>query len=171
MEGEGGANRKAPTARRVIQFYGRHIKIGIVSLVLFGTLWALASGSLLSISQNGFGILASMFATLLGLTFAAFSVLTGMMPSIPKSLIRTRTFLVFGQTFVATMWVQLLTVLVAGACYIAFGQSWVGRAGALAILLGILSTGLLLFVVHYMLFMFKLVRKELGGEGTPESVF
>ncbi|MCI4324871.1 MAG: hypothetical protein L3K00_03165 [Thermoplasmata archaeon] len=170
MEAGPPAETALPLRRRVVQYYGRQLKALAASAVLFAAILALDGSQLGQIPRDGFGSLAEMFATLLGLTFAAFSVLTALLPSVPRSLVRSRTFLMFGQTFVATMWLQLVTLLASGLCYLGFGEGWVSDAGSLVVLGGILSTMFLLVVIHYMFYLFKLVRLELSGNGAPREV-
>lgn len=160
----------ASLGARVRQFYSRQIKAIAASAIAFVILSTFESPALLSIPREGFATLAGMFATLAGLTFAAFSVLTALMPSVPKGFLRSRTFLMFGQTFVLTMWIQLFTVLGSGLCYLAFGNEWIPDAGVVVVFGAILSVAFLLVVVHYMLFLFKVVRKQLVGEGAPNAV-
>lgn len=155
---------------RIWQFYSRQIRATVLAFVAFVVIYVLAASYLYSIPQAGFATLAGMFATLLGLTFTAFSILTALTPSVPRSLVGTKTFLMFGQTFVFTMWLQLATVLLSGLCYLTFGEKWVPGFGAASIFLAVLSVAFLLVVVHYMLYLFKLVRKELAGPGAPSHV-
>jgi hypothetical protein len=155
---------------RVVQYYGRQIKAVVASGAAFLVLSVVAWSDLMSIPQSGFATIAEMFATLLGLTFAAFSVLTALMPSVPKDFLKSRTFLMFGQTFVVTMWLQLVAVLGAGLCYLGYGNRWATDVGPVIVLVAILSVAFLLVVVHYMLYLFKLVRKGLAGEGAPDHV-
>ncbi|HEV2165607.1 MAG TPA: hypothetical protein VGS23_01310 [Thermoplasmata archaeon] len=155
---------------RIPQFYGRQLKATAASIAIFVTVFVAAPKALESIPQAGFATLAGMFATLLGLTFAAFSILTALTPSVPRGLLRSRTFLMFGQTFVVTIWLQLATVLLSGLCYLAYGSSWVEWTGIGVLFLAILSTGFLIVVVHYMLYLFKLVRRTLAGPDAPDTV-
>ncbi len=155
---------------RITQYYSRQIKAVVASAAAFVVLSIVAGSDLTSIPQAGFAALAEMFATLLGLTFAAFSILTALMTSVPKDFLRSRTFLMFGQTFVLTMWLQLFTVLAAGLCYLGYGNVWASDVGPGVVLSAILSVAFLVVVVHYMLYLFKVVRKGLAGDGAPNHV-
>ncbi len=164
MQGLPTANpSRAAVKGPALQHYSRQIEIAVVSVVLFAVLYLVASGPIESIPRDGFSTLAGMYATLLGLTFTAFSILTAIVPNVPKGLLRTPTFAMLGQTFVATMWLQLVTVLAAGLCYLGFGEGWVPGTGLVVVFLAILSAGFLILVVQFMFYLFKLVRREVGG--------
>jgi hypothetical protein len=155
---------------RIWQYYSRQINATVVSVAIFGVLYLWAGPYLSSIPQDGFSTVATMFATLLGLTFAAFSIVTALMPSVPSGIVATRTFLMFAETFVFTMWLQLATLLAAGVCYLAYGAPWVAPTGVLVIFGALMSTAFLLVVVHYMFYIFKLVRMNLAGDSAPARV-
>jgi hypothetical protein len=157
-------------SHRIWQYYSRQIKATVVSVAIFGVLYLRAGSYLSSIPQDGFSTIATMFATLLGLTFAAFSIVTALMPSVPSGIVATRTFLMFANTFVFTMWLQLATLLAAGVCYLAYGAAWVTPTGVWVIFGALMSTAFLLVVVHYMFYIFKLVRKRLAGGDATASV-
>jgi hypothetical protein len=165
-----GAEERHSLSHRIWQYYSRQISATIVSIAIFGVLYLRAGSYLTSIPQDGFSTIATMFATLLGLTFAAFSIVTALMPSVPPGIVGTRTFLMFANSFVFTMWLQLATLLAAGVCYLAYGAPWVRPAGIWVIFGALVSTAFLLVIVHYMFYIFKLVRKKLAGADAPDSV-
>ena len=155
---------------RFFQFYSWHVLVLTLSIAGFGGLWWFDRGELLSIPRDGFLQTVTICATLLGLTLAAFSIMTTLLPVMKPKLLELRLFLMMAQTFVFAMVAQTVTLVLAGLCYVLYGQPYVSQMGAALVLPGLLSVGLLLLSIDYVFSVFRIVRAELAPPGAPKRV-
>ena len=72
------------------------------------------------IPRSGVPFFATVFATLLGLTFTAFSILAAFLPNIEKDFLGTKTFRVFQKTFEITLSLELVSLVLSIIAYMAF---------------------------------------------------
>jgi hypothetical protein len=142
----------------VVQFWSRAIVIVVFAALLFGSLFFVAGGSLQSIPRDAFESMAAIEATLLGLTFAAFSVVSTFMPTLRRDFVQSRTFLTLGQTFLVTMLLQLAAFAVAWLSVILSGSRLPEYGGPAVVFVMILSVGFLLALVWDMFGLFRMAR-------------
>lgn len=159
-----------PLRRRFLQFYWAHVAIALISLVAVLLLVALAGSAIVAIPRDGFGQVAAVYATLLGLTLAAFAVMTALLPVTRKDVLTLRRFLTMGQTFVMTMSAQLLTFLLAGLCYVVYGMKYVPDIGVVLLVPALMSVGWMVMIIDYVFYLFRLVRKDLSPPESPTQV-
>ncbi len=73
-----------------------------------------------AIPRSGVPFFATMFATLLGLTFTAFAILAAFLPNIERDFLGTKTFSVFQITFELTLSLELVSLILSIIAYLSF---------------------------------------------------
>jgi hypothetical protein len=114
-----------------------------------------------AVPQSGLEALSSIFATLLGLTFTAFSILTTFMPGLRRDFVKSRTFGTIGKTFVLTMAAQMAALALSVGSFVFYEPGVLKYAAPPTILFAILSVGLMGELMAYMFSMFRMARREL----------
>jgi hypothetical protein len=142
------------------QFWLRQLGIAGASLVLFAIFLWLAWAELQVIPRDALEALFTASATLLGLTFTAFSILATFIPGLRKDFVQSRTFSTMGQTFVLTMAAELLTLVLSGASFLASGRPGIEYVALASLLFAILSVGFLAQLAAYMSSLFKMARSQ-----------
>jgi|SRR5271157_287739 len=142
------------------QFWLRQAVILAASTGLFILVLWFAWPELQTIPRDALEALFTAFATLLGLTFTAFSILATFMPGLRKDFVQSHTFSTMGQTFVLTMAVELAALVLSGLSFIVYGRPGIEYAQAASILFAILSLAFLVQLIAYMSSMFKMARSR-----------
>jgi hypothetical protein len=153
--GEGG------NLSEVWQFWSRQVEIVAVAIVATALMVLFYSSVLDAVPQSGFEALSSVFATLLGLTFTAFSILTTFMPGLRRDFVKSRTFGTIGKTFVLTMGAQMAAFALSVGSFVFYEPGVLKYAAPPTILFAILSVGLMGELMAYMFSMFRMARREL----------
>jgi hypothetical protein len=142
------------------QFWIRQLAITVASLLLFLVFLWLAWPELQVLPRDALEAIFTASATLLGLTFTAFSILATFIPGLRRDFVKSRTFSTMGQTFVLTMVAELLTLILSGLSFLAAGRPGVEYAALGAVLFAFLSVGFLAQLGAYMFSLFKMARSE-----------
>lgn len=142
------------------QYWSRQILVVGVSVVLYILLLWLAWGELQQIPRDALEALFTSLATLLGLTFTAFSILATFIPGLRSDFVQSRTFTTMGTTFVLAMVVELIGLLLSGLSFLAWGAPGTRIASLGAVLFAILSAGFLTQLIGYMSRLFKMARQR-----------
>jgi hypothetical protein len=147
----------------VRQFWGGQIIIAACSTLGFVVLLLTARTQVQSLPRDGLEALFTATATLLGLTFTAFSILATFIPGIRPDFVRSKTFANMGQTFLITMWVELASLLLSGLSFVVFGREGIQYAVLAALYFAILSAGYISLLMGYMFSLFEMARRSVSG--------
>jgi hypothetical protein len=142
------------------QFWSRQLFIGIISAALTIAITQAAPGTIEGIPQTGFEALSGGLATLLGLTFTSFSILTTFMPNLRKDFVRSRTFSAMGATFVLTMAIQMAALSLTAVCFVLYRPSVLEVLSSAAAFLSLFSIGLMAELIGYMFNLFEIARRS-----------
>lgn len=142
------------------QFWLRQLLIVGVSVLVFAIFIWLTWAELQAIPRDALEALFTASATLLGLTFTAFSILATFIPGLRKDFVQSRTFSTMGQTFVLSMAAELLTLILSGLSFLASGRPGVEYTALASVLFAFLSVGFLAQLVAYMSSLFKMARSH-----------
>lgn len=146
---------------KIWQYWSTHIKLSIL-LVVISALFILLSNNYLSkIPRSVIPFLGTILATLLGLTFTAFSILVAITPNIRKDFIATYTFDNIGKTFYFTLIIQFIAVILAFISYVFFSTWAYFYLLRISIMMTIFSFAFLIFLVRDMFILFKGVRNKI----------
>ncbi len=142
------------------QFWYRQMTIAAISLIATVLVVLLVPGAIEGIPQTGFEALSGGLATLLGLTFTAFSILTTFMPGLRRDFVRSQTFAVMGVTFVLTMAAQMAGLSVAAICFVFYRKPVLGILSPPTVFLALFSIGLMAELISYMFSLFEMARQS-----------
>lgn len=137
----------------------------IVLLVLLVTLSLLFifffKDYILQIPRSGTTFLATIFSTLLGLTFTAFAIIGAFMPNVERDFLNTHTFETFISTFRITMIFELFSLVLSIIDYFIFGTVYF-QVGLYILIVSItLSLGFVAYLLNKTFKVFKITRKQL----------
>lgn len=141
------------------QYWLRQLAVVVLSLIVYAILLSIGREELESIPRDASEALFTASATLLGLTFTAFSILATFIPGLRKDFVKSHTFRTMGQTFVLAMIAEFLTLVLSGLDFLGDGIPDVAYAGLAAILFAILSVGFIAQLLSYMSKLFKMARQ------------
>lgn len=113
------------------------------------------------IPRSGVPFFATMFATLLGLTFTAFSILAAFLPNIEKDFLGTRTFNVFQKTFELTLSLELISLVLSIIAYMAFSTDIYGYILYSLVFSTMLTIGFLGFLIRKTFKVFNITKDGL----------
>jgi putative exporter of polyketide antibiotics len=152
------------TTEGLWQFWSLPVKLVVGSVFVYVGLLYIAGTAVHSISAAAAESVAGVFATLLGLTFTAFSFLSAFMPVLRRDFVKSRTFLVMGQTFVVTMMAQISTFALAWTSYLFHDYGWSANLGFLIVPLALISIALMATLITDLYWMFTAARNQLPNE-------
>lgn len=147
---------------RLWQFWSHQIVIGILSGAVTAAIVLVSPGTIESIPQTGFEALTGGLATLLGLTFTSFSILTTFMPGLRRDFVKSQTFSSMGATFVLTMAAQISALSGSAVCFVFYRTEILNILSPPTVFLSLLSVGLMAELVSYMFSLFEMARRGLS---------
>jgi hypothetical protein len=111
-----------------------------------------------SITPSGLEALSTGFATLLGLTFTSFAVVATFMPALRSDFVKSRSFEMIGNTFVAAMICQGAAFSLATSGFIVYSPRIIHLMSPFIVFTGVASLGLLAKLGDYMFSLFRIAR-------------
>ena len=114
-----------------------------------------------SLGRNAILYFSTISATLLGLTFTAFAVISAFLPNIEKDFLKTKTFENFTTTFKITMFIELLSLLLAIVNYLLFHTQYYSIFNGITITLIFLTVGFMAILIDRTFKVFKMTRNEI----------
>lgn len=106
----------------IFQFWKTQMVLGIFLILLPFIFLIFTQSYIQTLPRSGVPFFATVFSTLLGLTFTAFSIIGAFMPNIEVDFLQTKTFEVFISTFKVTMLTELFSLIISIMTYLASGQ-------------------------------------------------
>jgi hypothetical protein len=149
--------------REVRQFWSRQIAILVGSGVLTVLAMLRFSDQVTSVSPAGLEAVSTGFATLLGLTFTAFSIVATFMPGLRPDFVRSESFEMIGRTFVIAMITEGATFSLATTGFVLYSASLVEQVAPVLVFTAIASLGLLAKLGDYMFSLFRMARQGTTG--------
>lgn len=149
---------------KIWQFWKKQIELTIVCLFFGGALLLASHGHISSIPRSGIPFFATVFSTLLGLTFTAFSIIGAFMPNLETDFLDTTTFEVFEATFKITMVLELLSLIASIVDYLIFSSFLYIASFDVLILLTTLTLGFMGFLLSRTFRVFKIAKLQLTKE-------
>ena len=145
----------------IFQFWKGQIILLIV-LVFISSLFVLIfRGYLITLPRTGIPFLATIFSTLLGLTFTAFSIIGAFMPNMERDFLNTHTFEVFEITLRLTMLLELLTLIVSIIDYFAYDDVHIQYGIYALTILITTSLGFMAYLLNKTFEIFRITRSKL----------
>jgi len=146
---------------RIIQFWSSHIKLSIFSFILSLILIYALNPYLINLPREAIPFVATVFSTLLGLTFTAFAITSAFMPNVRKDYLSTQTFMNVGRTYMVTMGLELTSLVFSFLAYLLFDTSFF--VFLIFFTLGgvVFSIAFLAMLLRAMFGLFKSVRNSL----------
>ena len=145
----------------IFQFWRGEILLLLILALLSSLFVLFFHGYLITIPRNGIPFLATVFSTLLGLTFTAFSIIGAFIPNMERDFLNTHTFEVFEETFRLTMLLELLALIVSIIDYFAYDTIYIQYGiYALTILITI-SLGFMGYLLNKTFEIFRITRSKL----------
>lgn len=149
----------------VRQYWSTHIWLSAVLMAAsIASLLTLRS-FLLDLPRNAIPFLATVFSTLLGLTFTTFAIFTAFMPNLRIDFVKTNTFLNQGKTFRITIYLELVSLVFTFLDYILYGSAAFVAAIYLTMILVIWSMGFFYLLVDDTFRLFKSARDHIIKQG------
>lgn len=148
---------------KIFQFWRDQIILVSLLALFSSVLVVIFSSNLGGTPRTGMSFLAMVFSTLLGLTFAAFSIIGAFMPNIERDFLNTHTFETFETTFKLTIIFELFSLTLAIVNYFIFGTEYF-RAGVGILLVSVtIALGLMAYLMNKTFKVFRITRKHLIG--------
>ncbi len=146
---------------KIMQFWRTQVTIFILLTFLSVGFIFFSYSYLSAIPRNGIPFVATIFSTLLGLTFTAFAIIGAFMPNIEKDFLSTRTFENFFDTFKVTMTLELISLTLCLFYYVTFSGPY--SFIFMEVLTGssILSLGFMAYLINKTFKVFKIARRGL----------
>ena len=144
----------------VRQFWSRQIWIALISAAIYAAMLWLAWPEVSSLPRDVLETLFTASATLLGLTFTAFSILATFIPGLRTDFVESDTFMTMGQTFTLSLASEFCTLVLSGIGMLAFGTTASSAASLAAVFFAILSACLLVLLVRFMSTLFRMARSR-----------
>lgn len=141
------------------QYWSEHILLTIASLIVGSVLIILLRHYLNSVPRGAIPFVATIFATLLGLTFTSFAIFTAFLPNIRIDFLRTETFSNEGRTFRFTIYLEISTMTLSFLDYVLFNTNLFTPLLYLLVLLMILSIGFFTLLIRDTFLLFEHARK------------
>ena len=146
---------------KIFQFWKRQIILLIILALLSSLFILFFHRYLITLPRTGIPFLATIFSTLLGLTFTAFSIIGAFMPNMERDFLNTHTFEVFERTFRLTMLLELLSLIVSIIDYFAYNDIYIQYGiYALTVLITI-SLGFMAYLLNKTFEIFGITRSKL----------
>lgn len=144
--------------RGIKQYWSEQILVSLVSLLIGSFLIVFFKTFLNTVPRAAIPFIATVFATLLGLTFTAFAIFTAFLPNIRVDFLKTKTLADEGLIFKFTIYLEMYTMLVSFLDYIFFGTDIFLPILYLMVLLIILSLGFFILLIRDTFLLFELAR-------------
>lgn len=146
---------------RLLQFWSAQIWLSLFSLFLSIILILELNRFLVNIPRDFLPFIATIFSTLLGLTFTSFAIVSAFMPTLGQNYLRTQTFDNIGSTFIFTLLFQLAALIISLFTYLLYQTS--GRIVLFdtVIFAMVLSLSFLVLLIRYMFQLFKITRNRI----------
>ena len=152
-------NEERKTAKTILQYWAEHIIVAISTLVVGILFIIFLNPYLTKIPRDAVPFIATIFATLLGLTFTSYAIFTAFLPNLKVDFVRTKTFANEGWTFRFTIYLQLITMVISLLDYLLFNSIAFVPLIYLTVLLMILSMGFFALLVNDTFLLFEQARK------------
>lgn len=117
--------------------------------------------SILTVPRDAIPFLATVLATLLGLTFTAFAIISAFMPNLREDYVSTHTFMNIGTTFFLTLLIQFISLILSFFSYLLYYQSYVHVMLFFTITGTIFSFGFLGTLIWGMFRIFRIARNKI----------
>ena len=137
------------------------VKSAIVFLILSVIFIFFFKNDIASMGRSAILYFSTISATLLGLTFTAFAVISAFLPNIEKDFLKTKTFENFTRTFKITMFIELLSLLIAIVNYLLFQTRYYSIFNGITITLIFLTIGFMAILIDRTFKVFKMTRNEI----------
>ncbi len=152
-------NEERKTVKTILQYWAEHIIVAISALVVGILFIIFLNPYLTKIPRDAVPFIATIFATLLGLTFTSYAIFTAYLPNLKVDFVRTKTFANEGWTFRFTIYLQLITMVISLLDYLLFNSIAFVPFIYLTVLLMILSMGFFALLVNDTFLLFEQARK------------
>jgi len=149
---------------KIWQYWSAHIILSILLIIIWIVFLAFAHQELSELPRSVIPFLVTILATLLGLTFTAFSILVAITPNIRKDFVITDTFDNIGKTFYITMIIQFFTVILSFMAYIFFNTEAYYYLLPASTFGTVFSLGFLFFLIRDIFILFKGIRNRNNNE-------
>ena len=137
------------------------VKSALIFLFMSGIFIYVFSNNISSLGRDAILYFSTISATLLGLTFTAFAVISAFLPNIEKDFLKTKTFENFTTTFKITMFIELLSLLLAIVNYLLFHTKYYSIFNGITITLIFLTVGFMAILIDRTSKVFKITRNEI----------
>ena len=137
------------------------VKSALVFLIMSAIFIFYFSNDISSLGRSAILYFSTISATLLGLTFTAFAVISAFLPNIEKDFLKTKTFENFTRTFKITMFIELLSLLIAIVNYLLFNTQYYSIFNGITITLIFLTIGFMAILIDRTFKVFKMTRNEI----------
>jgi hypothetical protein len=114
-----------------------------------------------SLPRESIPFVATVFSTLLGLTFTAFAITSAFMPNVRKDYLSTQTFMNIGRTYITTMALELASLILSFLAYLLFDTPIFALLIYLTLGGVVFSMSFLVMLLRGMFGLFKSVRNSL----------
>jgi hypothetical protein len=137
------------------------VKSAITFLIISAVFIFFFSKEISSLGRGAILYFSTISATLLGLTFTAFAVISAFLPNIEKDFLKTKTFENFTTTFKITMFIELLSLLLAIVNYLLFHTQYYSIFNGITITLIFLTIGFMAILINRTFKVFKMTRNKI----------
>lgn len=145
------------------QFWSRQLAILVVAAIVTGIAIRWFPGRLDTVPPAGLEALSTGFATLLGLTFTAFSIVATFMPALRADFVKSGSFEMIGRTFVIAMLAQGAAFSLATLGFVLYSPDLVREIAPFLVYFAVASLGLLAKLGDYMFSLFRMARQGSSG--------
>lgn len=97
--------------RKFKQYWTTHTILSVFLIMISIIVIYFLNNFILALPRNAIPFLATVFSTLLGLTFTTFAIFIAFMPNLRTDYVETETFLNEGRTFRFTIYFEILALL------------------------------------------------------------
>lgn len=150
------------TDNRILQFWSAQIWLSLFSLFFSTILIFALSKFLATIPRDFLPFIATIFSTLLGLTFTSFAVVSAFMPTLGQNYLRTQTFYNIGSTFMFTLLFQLAALIISLFTYLLYQTSARILLVDVVIFAMVFSLSFLVLLIRDMFQLFKITRNRIS---------
>ena len=137
------------------------VKSAIIFLIISAVFIFFFSNEISSLDRSAILYFSTISATLLGLTFTAFAVISAFLPNIEKDFLKTQAFVNFTTTFKITMFIELLSLLLAIVNYLLFHTQYYSIFNGITITLIFLTIGFMVILIDRTFKIFKITRNKI----------
>jgi len=134
------------------------VKSALIFLIMSVIFIYFFSNNISSLGRGAILYFSTISATLLGLTFTAFAVISAFLPNIEGDFLKTKTFENFITTFKITMFIELLSLLLAIVNYLLFHTQYYSIFNGITITLIFLTIGFMAILINRTFKVFKMPK-------------